>query len=149
MKNKIVSIHAFWPGVILSGLCSYYGFIHWNDPNFWERGLPGKRMPAWMMALIGLGFMIYCAVGYTLYRNCIIMRLFGIPIWKFNWEQTCAAEYVAAKEKWERPKVKFRIKPRNPGHPYRNLTVSIPKLNADEILVALEECLGTIWMPEV
>ena len=92
---------------------------------------------------------IYCGIGYTLYRDRIVMRLFGLPIWRFSWEQTCAAEYVPPKEKWQRPRVKFRIKPKNPGHPYLNLSVPIPERKADEILVALEECLGTIWMPKL
>lgn len=146
-QNKILRTHPLFLFVPISALLTYhFTFLLLNGQWFIE-GRRNHKFPTPVAALFFFGLTIYCAVGYTLYRDRIVMRLFGIPIWKFTWDQTCAAKYIAPKAKWQRPQIKFRIKPRNPGHPYRNLTVSIPERNADEILVALEECLGPIWMP--
>ena len=152
MKNntqKIASIRPLWFLAIPFALFCLYFLSRLNDPDYAMFTLPGRRLPAPIAALAFFALTIYCSIGYSLYRDRIVMRLFGLPIRRFSWEQTCAAEYVPPKEKWQRPRVKFRIKPKNPGHPYLNLSVPIPERKADEILVALEECLGTIWMPDI
>lgn len=152
MKNntqKIASIRSLWFLAIPFALFCLYFLSRLNDPDYAMFTLPGSRLPAPIAALAFFALTIYCGIGYTLYRDRIVMRLFGLPIRRFSWEQTSAAEYVPPKEKWQRPRVKFRIKPKNPGHPYLNLSVPIPERNADEVLVALEECLGTIWMPKL
>lgn len=146
-QNKILSTHPLFLFVPVSALLTYHFTSRLLNGQWFIEGRRHHVFPTPIAALFFLGLTIFCGIGYTLYRNRIVMRLFGIPIRSFTWDQTCAAEYVTPKEKWQRPHVKFRIKPRNPGHPYRNLTVSIPERNADEILVALKECLGPIWMP--
>lgn len=144
-KVKIASIHPQWLGVIVCGLFCLYFVFRWNDADYAMFTLPGRYLPAPIAALLFLGLTIYCGVGYTLYRECIVMRLFGLPIWKYSWGQTCAAEYIKSSSTAQRAMVKFRIKSKNSSHPYRDLTVILPSHNTEQCLRELKVCLGEIW----
>ena len=148
-KNKILGTH---PGLVLApflALGTFYSLSLLLDGQ-WNMGggLRHRYFPTPLALGVFAVLTIYCGIGYNLYRDRIVMCLFGLPIRRFTWDQTCAAEYVAPREKWQRPKVKFRIKPKNPGHPYLDITVPIPQRKGDECLAALEDCLGPIWMPK-
>ena len=124
---------------------SVYAFLHWNDPAFLQTKPTGHGLNAPITALIMLFLAIYCGIGYTIYKDRLVMRLFGLPLRTFTWDQFSAVECIMPEERTQMTKLRFHRKSLRP----RMLTIPIHNKDRDKCLRTLKECLGPIWTPQV
>lgn len=133
--------HPFF--TVIFAVFSAYAFLHWNDPAFLQAKPTGHGLDAPLTALIFLCLTFCCGIGYAIYADRLVIRLFGLPIRTLFWDQFSAVECIPPKTRTQMTKLRFHMKSRAS----RKLTIPIPNKYHDNCLRTLKERLGSIWMP--
>lgn len=141
-KRPLATHHHPFAAIIFAAF-SVYAFLHWNDPAFLQTKPNGHGLNAPTTALIMLFLAIYCGIGYTIYKDRLVVRLFGLPLRTLFWDQFSIVECITPKERTQLTKLIFHMKSR----PSRKLTIPIHNKDRDNCLHTLRERLGSIWTP--